>query len=60
MTSCKSPVPPDSSRRVFCPHGHQVVWTEAAQEECTVCGATMTAEAEENYCCNLPSVDMAS
>lgn len=38
-------------RALYCPHGHNVVWSSAEYDECAACGATMTAgeESEEDY-----------
>ena len=42
---------PDSpqERMLYCPSGHNVVWTKAHHEECGACGAIMTEDAEDQY-----------
>lgn len=38
-----------SERPIFCPHGHNVLWTTAGWDECGACGAIMTAHAQEDF-----------
>lgn len=53
----KAPSPLPRERPIYCPHGHNVLWTTAEWDECAACGARMTAAAEESYCCSLTSTD---
>jgi len=41
--------PSDSERPIYCPHGHNVLWTTERWGECGACGAIMTEAAEERY-----------
>ena len=42
---------PDSpeERMLYCPSGHNVVWTKAHHDECGACGQIMTENAEDSY-----------
>lgn len=42
---------PDASepRWLYCPHGHNVVFSKAGYDECAACGSIMTEAAEERY-----------
>lgn len=34
---------------VYCPSGHNAVFSQQGYDECAACGAVMTADAEESY-----------
>lgn len=46
---------PERKHPVYCPYGHNVVWTTAEWDECGACGSIMTEADEESYCCSLTS-----
>jgi hypothetical protein len=43
---------PDSpkERFIFCPNGHNSLFTKSGYEECAECGCLMTEAAEESFC----------
>ncbi len=46
---------PDSpvERALYCPGGHNMVWTKAGYDECAACGQIMTENAAEEYMSSL-------